>query len=414
MKKKNIFYILGAVIALIFIVLMTTGGEAVDANNIEATVECGDFEISVVTTGELEAKNSEEIHGPSGLRQVRIWQVQISDMIADGTVVDSGQYVADLDRSEISNKIKDMESELEKLESQYIKTRLDTSMDLRAAREELINMEFELEEKKITLEQSIYEPPATIRQAQINFDKAKRAFEQSNRNYKLKYEKAEATMQEVSASFNQTKRRYAQAVEIRDQFTVTAPKAGMVVYKREWNGKKRGVGSQLGAWDNVVATLPNLEDMISKTYVNEIDISKVNVGQKVKIGVDAFPDKAYTGEVLEVANIGEQLQNSNAKVFEVRIQVNEFDSILRPAMTTKNAMITGLYHDVLSIPIECVHGTDSLSYVFMAKQRVKKQVVTGKSNEDHIVIEKGLKAGDVVLLNLPENAEKYDLNLIKD
>src|SRR5690606_2594225 len=100
--------------------------------------------------------------------------------------------------------------------------------------------------------------------------------------------------------------------------------------------------STMSSWDNVVATLPNLNEMISKTYVNEIDISKVKTGQKVQIGVDAFPDRKYTGEVTEVANIGEQMRNSNAKVFEVRIRVNEFDSILRPAMTTKNTIITSV------------------------------------------------------------------------
>ena len=55
----------------------------------------------------------------------------------------------------------------------------------------------------------------------------------------------------------------------------------------------------------MVATLPNLSKMISKTYINEIDISKVKIGQRVEIGVDAFPEKKFTGEVTEVANIGE-------------------------------------------------------------------------------------------------------------
>ena len=61
--------------------------------------------------------------------------------------------------------------------------------------------------------------------------------------------------------------------------------------------------------------------MISKTYVNEIDVSKVKAGQKVEIIVDAFPERSYTGTVTSVANIGEQLPNADAKVFEVLIKV---------------------------------------------------------------------------------------------
>ena len=48
--------------------------------------------------------------------------------------------------------------------------------------------------------------------------------------------------------------------------------------------------------------------MISKTYVNEIDVSKVKAGQKVEVMVDAFPEKRYSAVVMSVANIGEQLR----------------------------------------------------------------------------------------------------------
>ena len=256
-----------------------------------AKAKKGDFPIEVTTTGELIAKSSEKIYGPQALRQIQIWQVKIQDIIPDGTVVDSGQYVASLDRTEISNKIKDEETNLEKLESQMTKTRLDTSLELRSARDELINLKYSLEEKKITLDQSKYEPPATIRQVEIELEKSQRAFEQAEKNYKLRFQKAEANMQEVSASYNQAKRKHDQMSDVLNQFNVLAPKAGMVIYRRNWDGSKIGVGSTVNAWDNIVAELPDLSEMISKTYVNEIDISKVKVGQEVQIGIDAFPEK---------------------------------------------------------------------------------------------------------------------------
>jgi multidrug efflux pump subunit AcrA (membrane-fusion protein) len=374
-----------------------------------SAVQFGDFSINVTTSGELEAKNSENILGPPGLREVRIWQVQISDMIPEGSIVDSGQYVATLDRTEITNRMKDLESELEKLESQYIKTKLDTSMDMRAAREELINLKYALEERQITVDQSIYEPPATQRQARIELEKAQRAYEQANKNYKLRTDKNNANMQEVYASYSQAQRRLEQIREVLQGFTVTAPKPGMLIYKRNWDGSKMGVGSTMSSWDNVVATLPNLNEMISKTYVNEIDISKVKTGQKVEIGVDAFPERKYTGEVTEVANIGEQMRNSNAKVFEVKIRVNEFDSILRPAMTTKNIINTSVIPGVMFLPIECVHTADSISFVYRVSGQYRQQVKTGAANENQIIITEGLKEGDEVYLSPPDKAIEWKL-----
>lgn len=413
--KKKYTYLLLALAVIIFLVWYFTQGEKGDGTSITAPVKQGEFRINVTTTGELEAKNSEKIYGPDGLRTVRIWQVKIEDIIPDGTVVDSGDYVAALDRTEISSTMKDVENELDKLESQYTKTKLDTSLEMRNARDELVNLKYSMEEREIELEQSKFEPPATIRQVRINLEKAERAYEQALKNYILRSEKSKAIMQEVTASLQQAQRKYQQMVDIYGEFTVKAPQAGMVIYKRSWDGKKQGVGATLSSWDNVVATLPDLSKMISITYVNEIDISKVKVGQPVEIGVDAFPDKKYTGEVMEVANIGQQMRNTNAKVFEVKIIVNEFDSILRPAMTTKNTIITAVYDSVMFVPIESIDFEDTVCYVYKTNGRlVKQEVKTGKSNENEIIIEEGLDHGDEVYLLPPSNAQNLTLKRLKE
>ena len=59
----------------------------------------GPFEVTVTVTGELRAKNSTEIKGPSNARKVRIWEMKISKLIPEGTVVKLGDFVAELDRS---------------------------------------------------------------------------------------------------------------------------------------------------------------------------------------------------------------------------------------------------------------------------------------------------------------------------
>jgi HlyD family secretion protein len=195
---------------------------------------------------------------------------------------------------------------------------------------------------------------------------------------------------------------------VLDQFTIFAPGSGMVIYQKEFSGQKRTVGSTISPWDLTVATLPDLSSMISKTYVNEIDVSKLHSGQKVRIGVDAFPEKSYTGVINDVANIGEQLPNTDAKVFEVIIKVNETDPILRPSMTTSNQIVTSMYNEVLYIPLEAVHAVDSFSYVY-TKNGFKQIVVLGESNENEIIVEMGLEEGDKLLLSIPEEPEKFAL-----
>jgi HlyD family secretion protein len=407
MKRRTLIFliILAAIIAAAIVYSMASKDTL--AKPLETEVKQGKFEIVVTVTGELQAQTSTDINAPLLLRsrELRLHRIQIQDLIAEGTVVDSGDYVATLDRSEADNSYKDISDELEVRESDYTKTKLDTTIQLRELRDEMINLKFNMEEAEITLEQSQFEPPTTIRQAKINLDKAERAYEQAVKNYQLKVQQAKADMTEVTVDLAKQRRRKEQMEDVLQKFVIHAPAPGMVIYKREWSGQKRTVGSEISPWDLTVATLPDMSTMVSKTYVNEIDISKIKVGQKVRAGVDAFPEKQYTGVVSEVANIGEQLPNTDAKVFEVVIKLNESDPILRPSMTTSNSIVTKIYDSVLYVPLEAVHSNYSMTYVYL-KNNTRQVVVLDESNENEIIVEAGLKAGDKVLLSVPEGAEE--------
>jgi len=410
MKKRILIPLLVIAALIITIIVYSAYSDSDTSVQLTSQVEFGDFEILVMVTGELQAESSVEIRGPSELRSRshRLRSIKIQSLIPEGTVVDSGEWVATLDRSEASNTLKDRLDELEKIESQYTKTRLDTTIQLRQLRDELINLKFSMEEQKIALEQSQYEPPATIRQAQINLDKAERAYDQAVVNYELKVQQAQADMKEVSINLAKEKRSQEEMTSLIEKFDIYAPAPGMVIYKKEWNGQKRTVGSEINPWDLTVATLPDLSTLVSKTYVNEIDISRVKQGQQVRIGVDAFPEKSFTGEVIEVANIGEQLPNTDAKVFEVVIRLNERDPILRPSMTTSNQIVTRTFEEVKFVPLEAVHSNDSISFVYTGKNH-KQVVILGEANENFIIVEEGLEPGQEIFLSVPENVDHFKL-----
>ncbi|HER08544.1 MAG TPA: HlyD family efflux transporter periplasmic adaptor subunit [Bacteroides sp.] len=409
MKRKTLIAIIIPVVLVGALILYSVlSGKEKDVV-LETAVKYGQFEIAVMVTGELEAIRETEITAPQELRSrnLRIRSVPILELIPEGTVVDSGDWVATLDRSEADNTLKDILDNLEQEESEYMRTRLDTTMQLRQLRDELINLEFAMEEAGIALEQSKFEPPATIRQAEINLEKARRAYEQAKQNYTLRVQQSRAEMREAEINLARDRRRKEEMEAVLNKFDIRAPASGMVIYKRDWDGTKRTAGTEINTWDLTVATLPDLSTMISTTYVNEIDISKVDVGQPVRVGVDAFPDKKYTGRVIEVANIGQQLSNTDAKVFEVRIEVNEYDSILRPSMTTSNQIVTSVLEDVLSLPLEAVHANDSVTFVY-TRDGKRQIVLVGPSNENNIVIEKGLEPGEMVYLSVPEEPESFE------
>ena len=411
MKKTIIITLVVVGLAIISLVVFSQLTSSEDLTQLEVEVGSGEFEVLVSVTGELQAESSEQITGPTELRTSRghrFSQIKIQDLIPEGTVVDSGDYVALLDRSDVTNRLKDLEDELEKKETALMTTRLDTTMQLRNLRDELVNLKYNMEEAEITLDQSRYESPAVIRQAQISLDKSERAHEQATKNYKLRVRQAQADMRNAEINLSKDRRSYEDMTEIISKFQIHAPSSGMVIYQKEWGGQKRKVGSMISPWDLTVATLPDLSSMISKTYVNEIDVSKLKPGQEVRIGVDAFPEKEYKGRVFEVANIGEQLPNTDAKVFEVIIKVEGTDPILRPAMTTSNQIVTSTFPDAVFVPLETIHVVDSIPVVYL-KNGSKQVVMLGESNENEVIVEQGLNPGEKVLLSAPDEPEKYKL-----
>lgn len=411
MKRTLIITGIVVVAAIFILIIFNRATSKKDIANLYSESKRGQFDIIVTTTGELQAENSTDIRGPefTQARNIRVMDIKIQDLVPEGTEVRKGDFIATLDRTSFDNTLKDELEKLTTFETNLEMKILDTAVNLSNLRDNIKNLRFTVEEAGITLQQSKYEPPTTIRQAEIALDKANRSLDQSIRSYSLKVEQAKSEMRNNKNQLADQKKRVADLQDILSKFVITAPSPGMVIYKRDRMGAKRKVGSSINPWDNVVATLPDMSSMLSKTYVNEIDVSKVKAGQKVEIVVDAFPERSYKGIVTSVANIGEQLPNADAKVFEVLIKVDGTDPILRPSMTTGNKIITKTINDVIYIPLESVQaGVDSIPFVYM-KNGNRQVVVLGESNENNVVVEQGLKEGAQIYLSTPEETGKFKL-----
>jgi len=411
MQKRNIYIGIAILIGVALIWFFYPSTDS--SSSITTEVKNGEFVISVTTTGELDAINKTEINGPRNLQSVEIWSdIKLENIVDEGTVVDSGDFIASMDKQVILNKLKDIDANLDKLNSQITTLKLDSALTLRAARDNMINLEYAAEEARLEVENSKFEPPVTQRKAEITYEKALRSLEQAEENYLLKKDKEVTSIEEVMIDYNKDLMKKQRIMKILDEFTIKAPQAGMVIYAKTWRGEKIKAGSMISPWRPIVAELPDLSSMLVKTYVNEIDISKVQVGQKVEIGVDAFPEKELFGEVTQVANIGEQMKNSTARVFEVIINVEGHDDELRPAMTTKNKIITGVLEDVLFVPLEALNTEDSIQYVYTSKG--KQQIETGQSNNESIVVTRGLDNGEMIYLFPPEGADGWSLSLLPE
>ncbi|MFN9205325.1 MAG: efflux RND transporter periplasmic adaptor subunit [Gemmatimonas sp.] len=413
-SRGRVALAVGVLLAGVSALVFARDGNSAGAAASIVPVTQGDFTVVVTTAGELRARKFVQITLPQNTQQAEAYQLKIQTIVPEGTVVKTGDVVADLDRSPLASKMQEVTLALQKAEAQHTQAQLDTTLTLSQAREDLRNMQLQLEAKRIAKDQAQFEAPSVRRQAEIDLEKATRALAKATTDYKTKQEQAAAKMREVGSDLDRQRNRLGIIQAVMEGFTIRAPSDGMVIYVKEWNGRKKTAGSQITPWEPTVATLPDLSQMESVTYLNEIDVRKVAVNQPVRISLDADPTKVLEGVVSQVANVGEQRPNSDAKVFEVHVNITKPDTTLRPGMTTSNAVLTNTIKNALSVPLEAVHGDSTTTFVYKRTGSgiVRQEVVTGVMNDDEVVIAAGLTASDRVLLSAPADGLKLSLQAL--
>ena len=176
--------------------------------------------------------------------------------------------------------------------------------------------------------------------------------------------------------------------------TVIAPMSGTVTRLNVEEGEIVTSGRSAFSQGPAVLTIADLSKMVVKTRINEVDIAKIALGQKVEIRVDAYRDKVFEGRVSEVAPSaytpdprGGQ-QGDGTITFEVVIEVVGSPAELLPGMSADVDIIVMEDDNVLQLPIDSVIDSEVLTVKvnipsnsierFKSDQEVEVQNLIGK------------------------------------
>lgn len=390
-------FVTGSMIVIVAVLLFSFHPFSSSISDIPVyKVKKSNFVVSITESGEIRAKNATSVVTPrvSG-------NLKIVFLVPEGTYVHAGEVVVRFDPTEAMNNLKNAQSQLEIAQSDKEKLLADQRSQLTNLESALKEAQLSYELSKLNLEQMKFE--AEIKQQQsklelerneLNLKKAQQAVESQKIIQKSELDKTEIQLQQAKATLEKAKRDL-------DALTLKAPKEGLVVYETNWStGRKMMVGDT--PWPGMpLISLPDLSQMQSATYVNEVDVSKVRKGQKVLVRLDAFQDSTFTGVISSVAALGRAKdRNSTIKVFEVEVDVLSQSPILKPGMTTSNKIIVDQVPNVIYVPQEAVFdkGGKKVVYVKDGSSFDTRQVQTGEKSEDYVVITKGLKQNEEVAL----------------
>jgi multidrug efflux pump subunit AcrA (membrane-fusion protein) len=370
-------------------------------------VKKGRFEAVLTCKGEINGIVATVIRAPKilGDRDLQLWSMKILDLTQDGKNVKKGDFIIQLDASQVVSGMREEQQELEREMADLNNAKIDSAVRLTEMREDIKNAMLDLEYNKIDLEQSVYESEAYQRKAQMAYQKAENNIEKKQRDYLLEQNRLKTRVARSARGVERSKQRIEKFQQAMAAARITAPEDGIVIFGKSWDGKKYSKDNNISTYEFAppIATLPDMSGVISEIYVKEIDISKINVGDSVRVTFDALAGVMIKGSIKTIARVGENHKDFDMKVFKVIIHLDNTHEGLKPAMNSNNDIVLAKLENVISIPIISVFRENGTKYVYLKTPEgsIKQKIKTGFENEEFVLVEEGLKEGDKVLLEPP-------------
>lgn len=205
---------------------------------------------------------------------------------------------------------------------------------------------------------------------------------------------ADQALDTSQSDYSVAQAAYDDAVSQLNETVIRSPINGQVI------GKPIPAGQSVSANASspmVILTVADMSKMQIETQVDESDIGKIKVGQKVAFTVDAYPMKTFSGIVSNISQKATVV--SNIVYYKVLVDVTDADNLLKPTMTARVSINIAESKNALVLPLSAVKTTNGQQYV-MVVQNGKTQntpVTTGISGENKIEIVSGLTEGDQVI-----------------
>ena len=357
----------------------------------EFTVKSGPFRQSIKETGDLEAVNASYISMPR-LNWEYGYQFKVVGLAEHGKHVQKGDSVISLDPSSIYRFILDRETSLENELAASKKQKVDMENKIQDLNAQLKTEQAAYDLKKLELERIKFESENKRKLKELEFQQATISLNKVKRNLDLKpkLDNYDRKIQEIKVIQREVEIKNAK--ETLNQMVIHSPQDGIFQVKANWNGQhiKLGDNIYLGS---MIASIPDIRKMRANTYVNETDITKVSLGMKVIIRLDALPTVPFNGIVTKINKICTDRETE--KVFEVEVEIPETDLRLKPGMTISSEFICYESDKELFVPNNCLLKEQGRSYVLISKgiSPAKVEVEAGPANSNYTVIKGDVKPG---------------------
>ena len=356
-----------------------------------------DLVLGVEVSGSLRAADA-DLLGPPPIPYV--WDFKVSFMAPEGLAVKKGDPVLRFDDSELARKLQEKQNESASVNKQIEKKLSDAQMARRD--EELKIAEAEAKLRKALLKVDVptdLVASLELAKARIEADLAKKEVAYQRSRAELAKRADAAELSALGELRRRAEERVAEMQTYIARMNIGAPRDGLVIYYTNRDGTKKKVGDSAWRAEKVLET-DDVSVMMARGEVDEVDSSRLALGQQATIRLDAHPDTEFGGHVASIAKIVQRQSSKNPlKVMRLEIAFDKTEPhTMLPGMRFRGTVETGRVHDALIIPVEAVFVTDAGPIVWRKTvtgfEAVRVEV--GQRNKDLVEVRSGLGAGDRV------------------
>jgi HlyD family secretion protein len=396
-NRRWILWAIGVAVAVIIFASFMNRDDSVPVTS--ARVTRSTIRSAVSTNGKVEPVQNFEAHAPIGTTVKRV-------LVKEGDHVKKGQLLVELNaasaRSQAAQalaQVRASEADINALQQGGTHEEVLTlQAQLVKARGDLDSAQRNLDALK-KLQQNGAASPGEVRAAQNQLDAAAAQVKLLESRQKDRYSQPEVAR--VEAEHNQAQSAYSAAKDVLSQLVIRAPFSGEVYSLPVKQGAYLNPG-------DVILQVADLSKVLVRAYVDEPDIARLSVGDRIEVTWDAMPGRTWLGSVSDVPS--EVKLHGTRNVGETTCVVPNADFKLLPNINVGVTVVTAEDKDVLTIPREALRQDDSAPYVFQIvnNELRRTSVQTSLSNLTKVEITGGLAENALVAIGSTNNKPLHD------
>jgi len=391
-ERKWLLWTVGIALAVVVLASFMSRDEVVPVR--AASVQRGTIRSVVSTNGKVEPLQNFEAHTPVGTTVKRV-------LAREGDQVKKGQLLVQLDDADARSQaaralaqVRSAQADLSAIQSGGNREEVLTNQaQLTKARAEREAAQRNLDALR-RLQQRGAASPGEVKEADNQLARADTDVRLLEQKLKDRYSQPEVAR--VEAQKAEAEAAYTAARDILSQLNIRAPFDGLVYSLPVRQGNYINPG-------DLVLQVADLSKVVVRAFVDEPDVGRLALGQKIELTWDAVPGRTWEGTVTNIPAAVKLRGTRN--VGETSCVVENSDFKLLPNINVGVTIVVAEHRDVLTVPREAVRQSDGKSFVFeIVKNELKRrEVQTSVSNLTMVEITEGLQDSSLLALNSANN-----------